>query len=219
MLWEVVKNVLAWLGGATLVVLGVSWFFRIGISHWLARNIGKHKTDLRLTSEKELERHEAELKAASEREPDDMRSCVKEEHLEHEGRFQEVHEKEANVIEKTFSLLNECYQDMAKYLSPLGYTGEPDKQGKAEIFAKSFTEFQEYFFESRLFLPSHLFQMIVDLRAKMSKAAMEFNLGLVEEKSPYLTHASRSHWLVAHETFTKEIAPAFERIHTELQKV
>jgi hypothetical protein len=219
MLWEVVKSVLAWLGGATLAVLGVAWFFRTGISHWLARNIDKHRTDPRLTSENELENHKAELKAASERELDDMRSPVKTEHLEHEVRFQDVHEKETDVIEKTFSLLNRCYQDMAEYLSPLDCAGAPDKQGKAEIFAKSFTDFQEYFFESRLFLPRHLLQMIVDLRAKMSKAAMEFNLGLVEEKSPYLTHASRSHWLVAHETFTKEIAPAFERIHTELQKV
>jgi hypothetical protein len=219
MLWEVVKNVLASLGGATLLALGVAWFFRTGISHWLARNIEKHKTDPRLTSEKELERHKAERKDASEHELEDVRPGVKKEHGEHEVRFRKVYEKEADVIEKAFSLLNKSYQDMAKYLSPVDYAEEPDKQGRADTFAKSFEDFQECLFESRLFLPPPLFRMIVDLRDKMSKAAIEFKVGLMEEKSPHLTDASRSHWLAAHEAFTKEIRPTFERIHTEFQKV
>jgi hypothetical protein len=219
MLWEVVKNVLASLGGATLLALGVAWFFRTGISHWLSRNIEKHKTDPRLTSENEIERHKAERKDASEHELRDVRSRVKREQLEHEVGFRKVYEKEADIVERTFSLLNKSYQDMAKYLSPVDYAEQPDKQGMAETFAKSFEEFQECFFESRLFLPRPVFEMIVDLRDKMSKAAIEFRVGLMEEKSPHLTEASRSHWLAAHEAFTKEIAPAFERIHAEFQKV
>ena len=122
---EFIEYVLASATISTLLVTALGWATKSVISERL-KNAIKHEYDEKLAT------HKAELKAQSEVEIERLKSDLSISAFEHQVKFTNLHEKQAEIIAKTYALLKDFHAKLGDYVAIF----EPVGVKPSEAFVK-----------------------------------------------------------------------------------
>jgi hypothetical protein len=153
------------------------------------------------------------LKRAVDRESETHKSGLQLRANEHRVMY----EKLVQVLPECTAKLLRLFKAVKCLVSPLDWSGEPGKPTKLEIVIQLNTEFDEYFYPNRLYLPPDLFQLIAQFHKKLAGVASDFRRGMAREMSD--PNYKGSHWETCGKVLDEEASPLFDEIHDKCQQV
>lgn len=126
-----------------------------GLIIWIAKKIINHSFSI------DLEKFKADLKieAAKDR-----------------IRYEKMHNKRAEVIERLYKKIVRAYRALHSYMHIFQRTGDSTEKEKGEKAAKAANDFTDYFEENRIFIEESLAKRIDDLSKKFKEAWNNFDL-------------------------------------------
>jgi len=177
---EVERKMEAWqtilfaLGGNAAVLAVLGWLSKSFVNQLLAKDIEVFKTTLKTEAEAASQKLRHELEKAT---------------IEHQVRFSKLHEKRAEVIAELYSLLVQAYWDISSFVSPIEWSGEPNKQEKYAKAMNSVADFYRYFDRHRIYIPEDLCSQIDEFVQEMRKKAIGFGVYVRYEDAALPPHA------------------------------
>lgn len=139
--------------------------------------------------------------------------------FEHETRFAKLHEKRADVVERTYSLLVRTHRDFQAMTSPREFAGGPAKEEMMKIAVKSANSFQEYFQEHRIFLEADLCTRLDSFNNKLSEAYG----ALLRSQDPKRAALDRAQgedrWLKARKVVQEEMPELLQAIERSFREL
>jgi hypothetical protein len=141
MLW----NVLTAISVSTVALAAVAWLIRSIITHFLSKDVEAYKINLQRESDREIERHRAELRKLE---------------LEHEVRFSKLHEKVFETIAELYALLTDAHFAMSHYLEPIANDNEPPNKEREGQAVKAYSKFNEFFKKHEIYFDPNLCEML-----------------------------------------------------------
>jgi len=191
------------LGGTAIAVAALAWLAKSLLTHYLSKDIEKHKATLTAQNALESERLRAELTKQA---------------LEHEVRFRRVDEKVAEHLDHVYRHLFRFYESVCSYVRDVEWSCEPSKEEKLEAASKANRAFWDYFLVNRVYLPPTLFQRVRQLADKLTQITNEFTRGLRREEKGFVREDDGDHWSEALNAVEKEATPLFTAIVREVQE-
>lgn len=143
------------------------WLFKSWISEQL-KNAIKNEYD------EKLETHKAQLKAQSDVEIEKLRSQLNLAASEHEVRFSKLHEKRADVIAVTYSLLKELIIRLADYVKVFEPAGDTPKEQRRDAAAEAHRIFRDYYADKLIFFPKVTASKLEKIDLELVKTFNEF---------------------------------------------
>jgi hypothetical protein len=137
--------------------------------------------------------------------------------LEHNIRFQKLHEKTAVVIVRSFKLIQIAYRSTGSFVSPMDWAGEPRKEGKLKIAGDDYHKAVTYIYDYKLLFPPDVFRDLADLLKQMYVTISGFQTGMMEEKDGIFRDRENNFWSLADKDF-KKLAPLHDSLHDKMQK-
>lgn len=116
---------------------------------------------------RDTKRFEVDLIAKSGAAIEQLRSNLQIRSIEHQVRFYRLHEKRPTVIAELYGHLVETLWETESFLSPMEWTGEPDKQEKLRIAMNKLVDFFRYLDKHRIYLPEDLCTSLEALALKV----------------------------------------------------
>lgn len=142
---DFIEYVLASATISTILVAALGWATKSIISERL-KNAIKHEYDEKLAT------HRAELKAQSDVEIERLKSDLSISAFEHQVKFTNLHEKQAEIIAKTYALLKDFHAKLGDYVAIFEPVGVKPKDERRVIAAKSHGEFIDFFSKNQIYL-------------------------------------------------------------------
>jgi hypothetical protein len=131
---------------STLLASIVLWLGRTWISERLRQSI---KSEY----EAKLESHKAQLKAQNDVELERLRSELNLRATEHQVTFSRLHEKRADVIAQTYSLLRTTHDAIKDYTKAFEPAGDRPREERRKIAAEAQNAYYAYYSKNQIFLP------------------------------------------------------------------
>jgi len=116
--------------------------------------------------QRDSKRFEIEIKAKADIAIEQLKSELQLRTIEHQIKLSSLHGKRATVIADMNALLAEVMWEAESFLSPMEFSGEPDKRQKHQTSMNKLEEFFRYFDKNRIYLPA-------DLCLTMEKTVLE----------------------------------------------
>jgi hypothetical protein len=201
---SVITQILASIGGVTVLIAISAWCARTLTVHWLAKDLEAHKVRLKEDSDRELESARANLKRAA---------------FEYETRFGRLHEEIVRAILEVYPPLHELYQAVLSYLSPTEFSTEPTKEDKLKIVAEKSKALNTAYVKNRILFPKNLYKQLDDFFTELSTSTNNFTFGLQRDKSGGTMLPGRDPWTEAMQAVQAKLKPLFDAMHDELQAV
>ena len=155
---------LAFGGNAALLAVFV-WVGKSLIEKILTRDTLRIENELRTKSDIELEKLRSTLAIA-----------VSERHV----RFGKLHEKRAEVVAKTYGLLQDLYYYFRKYTSTASLPGE-SQENKRQNATDAFNSFIDYYIPNKLFLSMLAVEKIDEINKIFKEEFSKFSLFVENE--------------------------------------
>jgi len=126
-----VEQLIAIIGGSTVLIGAVAWLTRSIIVHFLSKDIENYKMRLKAETDQKLE---------------ELRNSFRMRAFEHETRFLRLHEKRAEILAELYKKLVEAASAARVFVVPinLGTDEENDKQ-RYKVAMEKITFFYDYF--------------------------------------------------------------------------
>jgi len=190
-----------------------------GLLIWITKSWISARLQQAIKSEYEqkLETHKAQLKAQSDVELEKLRSRLSISAIEHEVRFSRLHEKRAEVIAQTYTLLKNLYLRLANYVKVFEPAGESPKEHRRKEAADAHQTFRSYYTTRLIFLPKATASKLEDIDSQLVKTLNEFALSV--EMSQNASGDSIKKWMQIFDRVNGEIKDALGELEDELRRL
>ena len=193
------------------VVSGVLTAALIWLSKsWISERL-KHA--IKNEYEQKLATHKAELKAQSDVEIENLKSSLQITATEHNVRFSNLHEKRAEIIAETYSLLKTLCVKLADYVKIFEPIGDKPKDERQKLFADAHNKFRDYYPKRIIFLPKSTTDKVEKIDLQLVKAFNEFVFSVDLNKD----NASVQKWNEIFERVNGEIWEALRELEDEFR--
>lgn len=195
------EELIKFFGGTALFLTAVAWLIRSLITHRLTKDVTDFKSNLQHQSQLELQEAGHLLRISG---------------LEHEHRVAALHEKRAEVIAKLYELLVEFIGAAESYANLAEFSGEPNKDEKAEILSEKASEFRRYFVTHRIYFPKRICSAIDNLWTEAVGPISKFSFW--RKQTGAAKNASEA-WFNAWDVMSKKVPPLLENIEDEFRSL
>ena len=199
---DVLKGLVTILGGTAIAVAALAWLAQSIVTHFLSKDIEKHKDHLASQSALELEKLRAEFARQA---------------LEHEVRFRRVDEKVAAHLAEVYQRLFRLYENVSSLVKFLEWSNEPSKEEKFKATSEANRAFWDYFLPNRIYIPPKLYEQIRGVANKLTDIANDFGRALRREARGVVME-EEDHWTKAFDAIELEASPLFTAMVHEVQK-
>lgn len=182
------------------------WLTKTWISERLRGSI-KSEYDQR------LEAHKAQLKAQSDVEIEKLRSQLSISAAEHQVRFANLHEKRAEVIATTYSLLRELFNYLRDYIKIYETDRDQPKEQRREVTIGAIKKFRDYVEPHIIFLPANTAEKLNNIDAQLVNAFNEFVIKVERGRD------AGDNWLAIVKRVGTEIPPAMRDLENEFRRI
>ena len=157
---------------ASAIVSGVLiWLTKSWISERLKHAI-KHEYD------EKLETYKAQIKAQSDVEIERLRADLKVSATERELRFKALHERRAETIAETYSLLKELFFRLEDYIKIFEPAGDAPKEQRRKAAADAHAAFRSYYAGRLIYFPKATASKLEDINVQFVQSFNEFMFGV-----------------------------------------
>lgn len=202
---EFLKYILSISGSTVLILALIGFLFRSIISQILSKDIENFKNKLQSEADIKLAHTRYDLK------------CIA---IEHEVRFSTLHQKRAEIIAELYGLLSKASAQVKSFVSPMEWTGEPDKNEKYSIAMQSLKDLFSYFDQNRIYLPEYLCNSIDNFIEGLRVPTIKFSFYL--GASNYDEEALRKRkeaWIEAWEKVESNVPAARKALEKEFRSI
>ncbi|MFH1421317.1 MAG: hypothetical protein ABIH42_01165 [Planctomycetota bacterium] len=191
---------------SAIIVAALVWLARKIFEHWFDKDLESYKNKMALEQEVQLEKLRNELKIQA---------------VEHEIKFRSMHEKQAEVIAETYSLLQKFSNAVSSYVSIYEISGELNKEEKYTIVKKALEEFKNYFLPNKLFFPKHTMKQIDELAKKLFETSEDFTWEVLIPKINNETNSKNlsQRWYECYQITKEDIPPLLAKMESYFQKL
>lgn len=189
---EVVKEMGTILGGTAILVWALTYLAKKLLTHWMDKDVQKHKASLEATNAIELEKIRADLRQRA---------------IEHELQFRRNDEKVAERLDEIYRRLLDFHGCLKGCVEVLESPGEPSKQEKLDATRKANREFWDYFKKNRLYVPRDLFAKTEAVAVRFRHIMLDFETGLQGQRDGI--KKDLRFWSKAYKEAREEASPIF----------
>ena len=158
---EVWQTILIAFGGNAVLLAVLAWAAKSLTSQWLTKDIERFKISVKSDADAASERLKNELQMSA---------------LEHQVKFSKLHEKRADVIAELYGFLVQACWDISSFVSPMEWSGEPNKQEKYVTAMNSVARFYQFFDKHRIYIPEGLCGQLDEFVQGMRQKAIGFGV-------------------------------------------
>ena len=201
---KVLQDVVLAIGSGGLLVLAVAWLARTLVKQSLSRDLEKFKAVLS-SHDLSVERLKHELQIVA-----NERAVV----------VAKLHEKRAEVVAQTYSLLVDTQSACADLAAPFDWSGAPSKGEKYKAAFSAARDFYVYFDKHKIYLPPEACTKIESFVEGMREKAIGF--GIYVDGSPWNQGAVKEKheaWDAAWKHMKDEVPAAREALENELRSL
>ncbi len=224
---EVILSILASAGVSGLLVAGLIWFAKTWmgerikgeIRHEYDQKLESHKQSIQFEYDQKLESHKEQLKAQNAVELEKWKSNLEKVAVEHQIRFERLHDKVAKAVQTLYVKLVRLKQTSFYYAANFNNkdTAYVDKQFREAMDA--YSEFEKYFTENKIFFEDKTCDEIGKFQREVSNTI--FGLaGLSYESYPPTPDGDekkRKAWLQNFDRMLKKMPPIMEDIRRQFR--
>lgn len=185
------------------------WLTKSWITERL-KNAIKHEYD------QQLETHKAALKAQHDTALEKLTSDLRLDSFRQETRFADLHSRRAETIAETYGRLRNLHTLTRRYISEVGFEGQPSLAERRQDVGKALEDFEEYYLPRELFLPAATAERINDFRNKHVKVIFKFKRGVEQGRDE---KTGKDSWFESVEMMDDEVTPIFEELKSEFRKL
>jgi hypothetical protein len=139
---EVITTTFAIAGGGTGLAFSAAWLIRAIFTHKLTKDVERFKSELNAKANSKIEQLRSALQIAA---------------IEHQVRFSNLHEKQAQVIAELYALLVELFEQSRSFVHTSS-GGNPSPEHRQEYFKAvlRIREFVLFVDKHRIYLPGEV---------------------------------------------------------------
>ncbi len=169
---------------------------------------------------KDLKKFETELKAKSDATIERLRSSLQIVAIEHQVRFSKLHEKRAEVIAELYKHLVEATWETESFLSPMEWSGEPDKKEKYIKAMNKIVQFFRFFDQHRIYLPASLCKSLQAFIESLRSPVIQFSVYLQFEYPNENTAKEKMKvWMEAWDSVKNDVPAARQQLEREFRNI
>lgn len=196
-------------GGLSGGIFGVAilWFTRTWISERLRQSIQSEYDHKLVLYKADIDRHTST-------ELENLKSQLKIEALEHEIKFSNLHEKRAEVISETYSLLKILFIATSDYVRVLVNDGVPSIEERRKIVDDAYNKFIYFYHRNLIFLPKTISNDIFQIKNDLYKVIQNYYFKVENggNNESYIED-----WSKIHEDVNKKIKIALDQLEDEFR--
>ncbi|MBL8511296.1 MAG: hypothetical protein JNM52_06590 [Betaproteobacteria bacterium] len=181
---------------------------------WISERL---KNAIKSEYDQKLESHKAQLKAQSEVEIERLRSQLSISAIEHEVRFSRLHEKRAEIIAETYSLLKLLFVRFGDYVKVFELAGDLPNETRRKLAAEAHQNFRSYYGTKLIFFPKTTAAKLEDIDLQLVKTFNEFVLGV--EMTEGRGGGGVEKWMQIFDRVDGEIKTALSELEDEFRKL
>ena len=188
-----------------------------GLLIWLTKSWISERLKNAIKSEydQKLETHKAQLKAQSDIEIEKLRSQLNITATEHEVRFARLHERRAEVIAETYSLLKDLYLLLADYVKIFEPAGDKSKEERRSLAKAAHQAFRAYYTSRLVFFPKAAANKLEAIDFQLVQTFNEFVFGVEMAKET----STIKKWTEIFERVGSEIKTALSELEDEFRRL
>ncbi|MBV1879900.1 MAG: hypothetical protein KUG79_19810 [Pseudomonadales bacterium] len=147
-----------------------------GLLLWLTKSwvSERLKNAIRSEFDQKLETHKSQLKAQTETEVERLKSNLSIAAAERQIKFSKLHEKRAEVIAETYSLLKEVYVTTQDYVKIFEPAGDKPREARQEIAFKAHKALRQYYPKKIIYIPCLTAEKLETIDMELVKIFNEF---------------------------------------------
>ena len=190
----------------------------LGLLVWLTKSwiSERLKHAIKAEYDEKLETHKAQLKAHSDVELERLRSQLNITATEHEVRFSRLHEKRAEIIAETYSLLKKLFFRLGDYVKIFEPAGDASKEERRVAFADAHKNYRTYYVTKLIFFPKKTATKLEEIDFELVKTFNEFVFGVEMAKGAKDTTKK---WTEIFERVKGEIKTALAELEDEFRRL
>jgi SHS2 domain-containing protein len=205
---EFLEYILASATISTLLIAALGWATKSVISERL-KNAIKNEYDEKLAT------HKAELKAQSDVEIEKLKSDLSISAFEHQVKFTNLHEKQAEIVANTYGLLKDFHAKLGDYVAIFEPIGVKSKEERRRITADSHREFIEFYSKNQIYLSKTAVALVDKINDQCKGIFFEFLYGI--ENNP--SNSDTQKWLELSKGVKDEIPKALNELEDEFRSI
>lgn len=186
----------------------------LAVLGWLAKAL------MEKLIQRDTKRFETELKAKADATIEQLKSDLQIRTIEHQVRFSRLHEKRATVIADLNALIVEALWEAESFLSPMEWTGEPDKREKHQITMGKLVDLFRYFDKHRIYLPDPLCSVVDTLVTDVRTHVIRFGTYLTwDDKSLQEQTRKEKHevWMAGWDAIKNQVPVVRKQLEDEFR--
>lgn len=188
-MWE---EIVLPMGQFGVAVGSLTFLARSLVGHFLSGDLERHRLKLQAQNDAAIERLRSDLRTAG---------------LEHEIRFRNVHEKVAEVVGKSYEMLEEAYAAIAAYVLVSG--GMSDDGVEPKRIEAMLERFSRFYFPRRIYLPKDTSDRVVEFFRTLQQTFTLFSARVGTEQPTACAQA--------HAELETRAKPLFDELHRRFQ--
>lgn len=224
-MYEALVTILSSAAASAALSGALVWLLRNWISERLKGSIKyeydakleSHKAQLKAALDIELEGYKAKLFAENTAATERLKAELQIAASEHQIRFARLHEKVAEVVAETYSLLYQQAVAVERYVSVFERADGPSKEVRRLAVADAMKKLADYFRPRRLYLPKELADRIKAFEDKLFDLAQDFMWGV--EAGGDERYPDRDTWFKVDKAMREEARPLFEALEDEFRRM
>ncbi len=186
----------------------------LAVLGWLGKSL------LEKLMQRDSKRFEIEIKAKADSTIEQLKNELQLRTIEHQIKLSRLHEKRAAVIAEMNALLAEVMWEAESFLSPMEFSGEPDKQQKHQTAMAKLTEFFRYFDKNRIYLPASLCETMEKIVLEVRQHVIKFGVYLHWDDANLMDHTRKEKtdaWLGGWNAVKTQIPTARTQLENEFR--
>ncbi|MEF3075723.1 hypothetical protein V2P20_11875 [Methylobacter sp. Wu1] len=190
-----------------------------GLLLWLTKSWISERLKQAIKNEydQKLESHKAQLKAQSDVEIEKLRSQLSISATEHEVRFSRLHEKRAEIIAETYSLLKLLFIRFGDYVKVVEPVGDIPKDERRKLAIEAHQNFRNYYATKLIFFPRSTAEKLEEIDLQLLRIFNEFVFGV--EMAQRRGDDGVDKWLQIADRVNGEIKAALSELEDEFRKL
>jgi len=136
--------------------------------------------------------------------------------LEHQVKFSNLHEKQAEVIAKTYALTRKFNSDLQEYLEiPDIAEGKTRNEREKEV-VKSHRNFIDFFQQHQIYLSKNSVELLQKIDLKLKNNFHEFYYIIKQDPS---TQENATRWIELHKSVKEDFEGLFQELDLEFRRI
>jgi len=202
---EIWQTILIAFGGPVVLFTVLGFLAKSLLSQWMVRNAKQFESDLNAKSDATIEHLKSELQLKA---------------VEHQVRFSRLHEKRASVIAELYGHLVEAIWGAESFLSPVEWTGEPNKEEKHRIAMNKLADVYRYFDKHKIYLPPELCASLDELIQHVRSHVIKFGVYVEYPVSDFhkeIIKEKREAWASGWDAINTQVPLARQKLEDEFR--